>query len=71
MSQLDYLLGSDEIVLMFDNDEAGTNATSECVSLFPPDRVFIAALGTYKDACEALIAKDSEAIRQAIWNKKS
>ena len=71
LSQLDYLLGFDEIVLMFYNDQAGTEATAECVSLFPPDRVYIAALGTYKDACEALIAKDSEAIRQAIWNKKS
>ena len=71
LSQLDYLLGFEEIVLMFDTDEAGNQATAECITLFPPERVFIAALGTYKDACEALIAKDSEAIRQAIWNKKS
>ena len=53
---------------MLDNDEAGVAATEECVS-FPSEKVFIAALAQYKDACEALQAGDTEAIRQAIWNK--
>ena len=68
--QLDFLLSFDEIILMFDNDEAGVAAAEECTRLFPPDRVFLASLGTYKDASEALQAKDSEAIRQAVWNKR-
>ncbi len=33
-------------------------------------KVFLASLGNYKDACEALQARDAEAIRQAIWNKR-
>ena len=68
--QLKYLLGFDEIVLMLDNDEAGVKATEECIGLFPHEKVFIASLGSYKDASEALQAGDGEAIRQAVWNKK-
>jgi twinkle protein len=69
--QLKYLLGFDEIVLMFDNDDAGQAAVEECVSLFPHDQVFIATPGGYKDASEAVQAGDGDAIRQAVWNKRS
>ena len=69
--QLKYLLGFDEIVLMFDNDEAGQKATEECIDLFPSDQVFMATLGSYKDASEAIQAGDTDAIRQAVWNKRS
>ena len=68
-SQLTYLLGFQEIVLMFDQDSAGNDAVEECVGLFPPDQVFIASLAGYKDASEALMAGDGEAIRQAYYNK--
>lgn len=67
---LEYLLGFDEIILMFDNDNAGNQAAQECVQLFPPDRVFLAPIAGYKDASEALQAQDPDAIMQAIWNKK-
>ena len=40
------------------------------MSLFPPEKVFIATLAQYKDACEALQAGDTDAIRQAVWNKR-
>ena len=69
--QLNYLLGFDEIVLMFDQDEAGVKATEECIGLFPSDRVFMAALAEYKDASEAIQAGDAEAIRQSIYKKRS
>ena len=69
-AQLPDFLQFDEIVLFFDMDPAGQEAAEECASLFPADRVFIAKLSGYKDASEALQAKDQEAIRQAIWNKK-
>ena len=69
--QLQYLLGFSEIVLMMDNDDAGQAAAEECVSLFPSDQVFIATLSSYKDASEALQAGDGDAIRQAVWNKRS
>ena len=70
-SQLPALLKFEEIVLLFDSDDAGVEAAEECAGLFPHDRVFIASLGQYKDASEALQANDAEAIRQAIWNKRS
>jgi len=69
--QLKWLMGFDSIILFFDNDEAGQQAAQDCASLFPHDRLFIARLDSYKDANEALIAKDYEAITSAIlWNKK-
>jgi len=70
-AQLTELMKFDEIILMFDADEPGVKAAEECVSLFPPDKVFLASLGSYKDASEALQANDAEAIRQAVWNKRT
>ncbi|MCP9877334.1 toprim domain-containing protein, partial [Cyanobium sp. A2C-AMD] len=67
-NNLDFCLGFDEIVLLFDNDEPGQEASIRCAQLFPPDRVKIGSMGAYKDASEALIARDGDAIRQAIWN---
>ena len=69
-AQLTYCMGFDEVILMFDNDEAGVQAAEECVSLFPIEKVFLATLSEYKDASEALIAGDTDAIRQAVWNKR-
>lgn len=33
---LDWLVGFDEVVLMFDNDEAGRRAIEKCVGILPP-----------------------------------
>ena len=68
--QLKWLLGFDEIILMFDGDEPGQKAAQEAAALFPPDKVFLANLGAHKDASEALQAGDTEAIRQSVWNKR-
>ena len=46
-------------------------AAEECVQLFPFGKAFLASLSEYKDASDALQAGDSEAIRQAIWNKRT
>ncbi len=56
----------DKIVLFFDNDEAGQQAAIDAASVLPPGKVFIGVLDEYKDASEALQAKDYEAIRQII-----
>jgi len=69
--QLKYLLGFEEIVLMFDADTAGQEAVQECVGLFPSERVYIATPAGYKDASEALCAGDGDAIRQAVYKKRS
>ena len=66
-----WLQGYEEIVLFFDNDEAGRKATEEAASVLPPGKCKIASLQSdYKDASDALSAHDSEAIRRAIWDAK-
>jgi len=66
-----WLQGYEEIVLFFDNDEAGRKATEEAASVLPPGKCKIASIqGDYKDASDALIANDPEAIRRAIWDAK-
>ena len=69
--QLNYLMGYDEIILMFDNDEAGAAAVEDCISLFPADKVFTTHLAGYKDASEALQANDGSAILQAIYKRSA
>jgi twinkle protein len=69
--QLKWLMGFESIILFFDSDEPGQQAAQDCASLFPHDKLFIARLDSYKDANEALIAKDYEAITSTVlWNKK-
>jgi len=69
--QLKYLLNFEEIILCFDQDEAGLKAVQDCVDLFPPDRLFIAAaMGSYKDASEALQAGETEMIRNSYFKKQ-
>ena len=67
---LPWLQGYEEIVLFFDNDEAGRKATEEAASVLPPGKTKIARMEAYKDASDALQANDSEAIRRAIWDAK-
>jgi len=67
----EWLQGYEEIVLFFDNDEAGRKATEEAASVLPPGKCKIASLqGDYKDASDALSANDPEAVRRAIWDAK-
>lgn len=57
----------EKIVLMFDNDEVGQKAAEEVAMILPPGKVFIANLGEYKDANEALVAGNPGAITKAFW----
>ena len=68
---LDLLQNYEEVVLFFDNDEAGRQAAQECAELLPPGKAKIARLEKYKDASEALQAGDNEAVRRAIWDAKT
>ena len=65
-----WLQGYEEIVLFFDNDEAGRKATEDAAGVLPPGKTKIARLEEYKDASDALQANDTEAIRRAIWDAK-
>jgi len=68
--QIPLFQGYEEIVLFFDGDDAGRNATSEAASVLPAGKVSIARLEGFKDPSEALQADNAEAIRKAIWDAK-
>lgn len=66
-SELDWLLGFKNIILCFDNDEAGQKATEECVALFPPGKVKIAKLSE-KDANDCLVKGKIPELTKLVWN---
>jgi twinkle protein len=66
---LNWLEQFETVVLMFDNDEAGQKAVSECVELFTPGKVKVATL-PLKDANDMLKAGRGQEIINAIWNAK-
>jgi len=65
----DYLLEFDEIVLMFDQDDAGQKAALDCAEALPVGRVKIATLPE-KDANECLKKGLEKEIINAIWRAK-
>jgi len=54
---IEFLNTYEEIILAFDNDEAGRKAVQECSTLFPPGKVKVVNLSPYKDFNEVLTAK--------------
>lgn len=66
---LDYIKNFEEIILMFDMDDAGRAAVEEVASVLTGMKVFVASL-PLKDACECLMADKADAIVSAIWNAK-
>jgi len=68
--QIPLLQGYEEIVLFFDNDDAGRRAVEQAATILPLGKVKIARLDKYKDASDALQANDAEAVRRAIWDAK-
>jgi twinkle protein len=67
---LEWVLGFDEIILFFDNDEEGRKAVEECAPLFPPGRCKVARMADFKDASEALQAGKGRDVIDAIWGAK-
>lgn len=66
--QLEWLQGYEEVVLFFDNDDAGRQAAKDAASVLPPGKVKIARLNDWKDASDALQAGEAQKVREAIWN---
>jgi twinkle protein len=66
---LDWLGGFETVVLMFDNDDAGRKASSECASLFKPGQCKVARLDL-KDANDMLKAGKTKELIDAIWSAK-
>ena len=66
-SNLDYLNQFEEIIFMFDSDEAGRKAAKECAAVLPVGKAKLAIL-PLKDANEMLVAGQGSEIIRAIWN---
>jgi twinkle protein len=69
-AQLEWLCSFEEVVLMFDGDEPGRDATAECTPLFPPGKCKVATLDL-KDANDMLVANRGEEVIKAIWNART
>lgn len=63
----EFLNGYEQIILMFDQDEPGRKAVQEAAEVLPPGKVFVAQL-PLKDANECLLAGQSQAVTDSIWN---
>jgi twinkle protein len=66
----DYLMGFEEIILMFDMDEVGQKAAIACAELLPVGQAKIAYLPC-KDANECLMQGKSAEVIQAIFQAKT
>ena len=68
LKSLDYLSNFEEIVLMFDADEAGQTAAVACAEALPLGKVKIATMPTgFKDPNEALLGGESASLIDAIF----
>lgn len=65
----DWLMGFDNIVLMFDMDEPGREAVEVACSMLPAGRVKVATLPR-KDANEVLMHEGPGALTRAFWDAK-
>ena len=63
----EYFDAFEQIVLMFDMDDAGRAAVEECAQVLPPGKVHVAVL-PLKDANECLVAGQGKAVLDQIWN---
>ncbi len=69
---IEWLCTYDEVVLWFDNDDAGRKAVEECAPLFPPGKVKIAwAPEGLKDCNDMLVAGLAADIQKCVWNAGS
>jgi len=68
-NNLEWLITYEQIILMFDNDDAGKEATQVAVELLPTGKALIASL-PLKDPNEMLVAGRGQEVITAIWNAK-
>jgi len=68
--ELEWLSKFENIVLMFDEDEAGKSATLECANILPVKKVKIASLPA-KDPSELLQNGQGSKIIDAMWEAKA
>jgi len=68
--ELEWVEGFDEVILMFDMDEAGQKAAQEVAMLLTPGKAKIAQLPA-KDPSELLQKGQAEAITTAMWSAQT
>ena len=67
---IEWLETFDQVVFMFDQDDAGKAAVKECCEMLSPGKAFIARL-PMKDANECLLNGRGKDIIQAMWDAKA
>ena len=67
--QIEWLRCFDEVIVMFDSDEAGQKAIQSVSGILPPHKMKIASL-PLKDPNDCLLAGQPDSIINAIWNAK-
>lgn len=65
---LKWLNNFEEVIVLFDSDDAGKEAVKSICGILPPHKLKIATIAPYKDANEALQAGKPDLIIKAIWN---
>ena len=70
LEQRDWVRGFNEVVLMFDSDEAGRKAVDEAAKIIGQGRAKVATLRE-KDPCDELIKYGSKALLEAVWNART
>lgn len=68
-AQADFLAGFEEVIIMFDMDEAGQKAVKDVSGILPPHKLKIATL-PLKDPNECLLAGQADDVIRAIWNAR-
>ena len=68
--QLRWLSGFEQVIICFDDDEAGRAARDECAPLLDPKQSYTSLVPGYNDANQALMAGKSDVVMQAIWQAK-
>lgn len=70
-ANLEWVTSFEEVVLWFDDDEAGHAAEQSVADLFKPGQLKSVAPTGYKDANELLVAKGTAAVVSAHYNAES
>ncbi len=66
----EFLAGYKEIILCFDNDEAGKKAAQQCATILPPGKVKVAHLPR-KDANDMLVNAETAGLLTALWEAQA
>ena len=69
-ANLKWLEGFDEVVVVFDNDDAGRSGAQEIEGILSPDKLRIATLKQYKDPNEYYINDKGNELLEALENAK-